>query len=143
MKEYENEGNVAFTARAKKKNFGGPKNKGITLVAQKTKEEQGPKGRKVNVTHVTRLATMSENALSRRILLMMMRTSTGGMAIKGTTSSKERGRLPLVAMEIGNLSKGQEIPSMRNLMLLMIKEMNSFLYLPSLLHLHPTLWMSG
>ena len=28
MKEYENEGNVAFTARAKKKKFGGPRNKG-------------------------------------------------------------------------------------------------------------------
>ena len=36
-----------------------------------------------------------------------------------------------------------EISGMRNKMLLMIKEMNSLLYLPSLLHLHPTLWMSG
>ena len=71
-----------------------------------------------------------------------MTTTTGGMTIKGTPGSKERGRLPL-AMEMGNLSKGQEIPGMRNLMLLMIKEMNSFLYLPSLLHLHPTPWMSG
>ena len=28
MKEYENEGNVAFAAHSRKKNFGGPKNKG-------------------------------------------------------------------------------------------------------------------
>ena len=112
------------------------------LVVQGTKEEQGPKGRKANVTHVTRSATMLENALSRRILLMMMTTTTaGGMAIKGTTGSKERGRLPLV--EMGNLTKGREIPGMRNLMLLMTNEMNSFLYLPSLLHLHLTLWMSS
>ena len=91
-----------------------------TLVVQGTKEEQGPKGRKENVTHVTRLATMLENALSRNTLLMMMiTTTTEGMAIKGTTGSKERGRLPLV--EMGNLTKGQEIPSMRNQMLLMIK----------------------
>ena len=88
------------------------------------------------------LSDILENALSRRILpMMMITTTTGGMAIKGTTSSKERGRLPLAKM--GNLSKGREIPGMRNLMLLMIKEMNSFLYLPSLLHLHPTLWMSS
>ena len=107
-------------------------------------EEQGPKERKEDVTHVTRPTTMLENALIRRILLWMMKTTTiGGMAIKGTIGSMERGRLPLVAMGMGNLSKGIEIPGMRNLMLLMIKEMNSFLYLPSLLHLHPTLGMSG
>ena len=28
MKKYENEGNVAFAAHTKKKNFGGPRNKG-------------------------------------------------------------------------------------------------------------------
>ena len=113
-----------------------------TMVVRGTKEEQGPRERKANVTHVTRPATMLENALSRRILLMMMiTTTTGGIEIKGTTGSKERGSLPLV--EMGNLTKGREIPGMRNQMLLMIKEMNSFLYLPSLLHLHMTLWISS
>ena len=111
------------------------------LVVRGTKEKQGPKGRKVNITRVTRPATMLENDLLRRILLMMMtKTTTGGMEIKGTIGSRERGRIPLV--EMINLSKGQEILDMRNQMLL-IKEMNSFFYLPSLLHLHPTLWMCG
>ena len=83
------------------------------MVVRGTKEEQGPRERKENVTHVTRLATMLENSLSRRILLMMMMTTTtGGMEIKGTTGSKGRGRLPLV--EIRNLTKGSEIPGMRN-----------------------------
>ena len=84
---------------------------------------------------------MLENVLSRRILpMVMITTTTRGMAIKGTTGSREKGRLP--PAEMINLSKGQETPGMRNQMLL-IKEMNTFLYLPSLLHLHPTLWMSG
>ena len=106
MMEYENEGNDAFTARAKKKNNGGLRNQGRARA-------QGKKGR---VTHVTRPTTMLENVVIRRILLGMMTTTTttGRMAIKGTTGSKERGRLPLVAMEMGNLSKGQEIPGMRN-----------------------------
>ena len=61
-----------------------------TLVVQGTKEEQGPRERKENVTCVTRPTTMIENVLSRRILPMMMTTTTtGGMAIKGTTGSKE------------------------------------------------------
>ena len=112
-----------------------------TLVVQGAKEEQGPKERRASVTLVIGQVTMLENALSRRILPMVMTTTTtGGMAIKGTTSSRERGRLPPAKMI--NLSKGQEILGMRNQMLL-IKEMNTFLYLPSLLHLHPTLWMSG
>ena len=106
-------------------------------------EAQGLKERKEDVTHVKRLATMLENALIEGILpgMMMTTTTTGGMAIKGTTGSKGRGRHPLV--EMGNLSKGQEIPGMRNQMLLMIRKMNSFLYLPSLSHLQLTLWMSG
>ena len=111
-----------------------------TLVVQRTKEEQGHKERRASVTLVIGQVTMLENVLSRRILPMVMTTTTGGMEIKGTTGSRERGRLP--PAEMINLSKGQEIPSMRNQMLL-IKEMNSFFYLPSLLHLHPTLWMSG
>ena len=62
---------------------------------------------------------MLENALSRRILPMMMTTTTTrGMTIKGAIGSRGRERLPPV--EMGNLSKGQEILGMRNLMLLMI-----------------------
>ena len=112
-----------------------------TLVVQGTKEEQGPKERKASVTLVTSQVTMLENSLSRRILPMTMTTTTtGGMEINGTTGSRGRGRL--TPAEMVNLSKGREIPGMRNQMLL-IKEMNSFLYLSSLLHLHPTLWMFG
>ena len=77
-----------------------------TMVVRGTMEEQGPKERKEDVTHVTRLATMLENALIEGILTGMMTTTTRGMEIKGTTNSKERGRLPLVAMGVGNLSKG-------------------------------------
>ena len=111
MKQYENEGNVAFTAHAKKKNFGGLRNKGRAGA-------QGKKG-KCYTFHKT-----GHYARVRRILLGMMTTTiTGGMEIKGTTRSKERGRIPLV--EMGNLTKGREIPGMRNQMLLMIKEMNS------------------
>ena len=55
-----------------------------TLVVQGTKEEQGPKERRASVTLVTSQVTMLENALSRRILPMMMTTrTTRGMAIKG------------------------------------------------------------
>ena len=114
-----------------------------TMVVRGTMEEQEPKEGKEDVSHVTRPTTMLENALIKRILLgMMTTTTTEGMTIKGTTGSKERGRLPLVIMEMGNLSKGQEIVGMRNLMLLMIRKTNSFFCLPSLLHLHPTPWMS-
>ena len=60
MKEYENEGNVAFAAHSRKKNFGGPRNK----------EVQGPNEKKASVTLVTSQVTMLENALSRRILLI-------------------------------------------------------------------------
>ena len=99
MKEYENEGNDAFTAHTKKKNFGGPR----------TKEKQGPKERKASVTLVTSQVTMLENALSRRILPMMMTTTTTrGIAIKGTTgaTTKERGILPLLDMVMVDLPKG-------------------------------------
>ena len=61
---------------------------------------------------------------------------------KGTTCSKERGRLPLIEVEMGNLSRDKRIPGMMNLMLL-IGKMNIFLYLPSLLHLLPTPWTIG
>ena len=112
-----------------------------TLVVQRSNEQQRHKERRASVTLVIGQVTMLENVLSRRILLMIMTTTTtGGMAIKGTTGSRGRGRLPLE--EMVNLSKGRDIPGMRD-QLLLIKEMDSFLYLPSLLYLHPTLWMSG
>ena len=76
-----------------------------TLVVQRTKEEQGPKERRETVTLVIGQFTMLENALSRRILPMVMTTTTGGMKIKGTTGSREKGRLP--PAEMINLSKGQ------------------------------------
>ena len=76
-----------------------------TLVVQRTKEEQGPKERRASVSIVVGLVTMLENVLSRRIFPMVMTTTTTrGMAIKGTTGSRERGRLP--PTEMSNLSKG-------------------------------------
>ena len=112
-----------------------------TLVVLRTKEEQGLKKRRVSVSLAIGLVTMLENVPSRRILpIVMITTTTGGMGIEETTDLKERGRLPLV--ETINLLKGLETPGMRSLMLL-IKEMSIFLYLLSLLHLRPTLWMSG
>ena len=112
-----------------------------TLVVLRTKEEQGPKERRASVSLVIGLVTMLENVPSRRILpIVMTTTTTEGMEIKETTDPKERGRLPLA--ETINLLKGLETPGMRSLMLL-IKEMNIFLYLRSLLHLRPTLGMFG
>ena len=84
---------------------------------------------------------MLENVLSKGILpIVMTTTTTEGMEIKGTTGSKEREKLPLA--EIINRLKGQRTPGMKSQMLL-IKEMNTFLYLLSLLHPRLTLWMSG
>ena len=112
-----------------------------TLVVLRTKEELGPKERRESVTLVIGLVTMLENVLSRRILpLVMTTTTTEGMEIKETLGPKERGRLPLA--DRINLSKGLETPGMRSQMLL-IKEMNTFLYLPSQLHPRLTLWMSS
>ena len=67
---------------------------------------------------------------------MMTTTTREGMA--GTTGSKEKGRLPLIVVEMANLSRGQEILGTMSLMLLIKREMNLLLYLPSLLHLHLT-----
>ena len=103
----------------------------------------------VDVIIVTSLVTMLESAPIKGTLPEMMTTTTtttsGGMEIKETTSSKERGRLPLIEMEMEmvNLSRGQETPGMMNLMLLITREMNIFLYLPSLLHLLLTPWITG
>ena len=96
--------------------------RGTMLVQEiKTMEEQVPKKEKKDVTLVTGLVTMQESALIEGTLPDMMTTTTsGGMEIKGTTGSKERGRLPLIEMEMVmlNLSKGQGTPGMMNLMLL-------------------------
>ena len=115
----------------------------------KTMVERGPKEGREDVTLVTSLVTMQENAQIKGTLPDIITTTTiktsEGMEIKGTTSSKERGRLPLIEMEmeIVNLSRGQGTPGMMNPMLLIIREMNIFLYLPSLLHLLSTPWITG
>ena len=78
-----------------------------TMVAReiKTMVERGPKEGREDVTFVTRLVTMQESALIEGTLLGMMTTTTReGMA--GTTGSKEKGRLPLIVVEMGNLSRG-------------------------------------
>ena len=106
-----------------------------------TMVERGPNEGREDVTLVTRLVTMQESALIEGTLPRMMTTTREGMA--GTTGSKEKGRLPLIIVEIGNLSRGQEIPGTMSLMLLIIREMILFLYVPSLLHLHPSPWMYG
>ena len=108
-----------------------------------TMEERVPTDQKNDVTLVTSLVTMQESAPIEGTLLEMMTTTTsGGMEIKGTTGSKERRRLPPIKVEMGNLSRGQGIPGMMNLMLL-IGKMNILLYLPSLLHLFPICWIIG
>ena len=113
-----------------------------TLVVQRTKEEQGPKKKKrASVSLVIGQVIMLENVLSKGILpIVMTTTTTEGMEIKGTTGSKEREKLS--PAEIINRLKGQRTPGMKSQMLL-IKEMNTFLYLLSLLHPRLTLWMSG
>ena len=74
----------------------------------KAMEERRPKEGREDVTPVTSLVTMQESALIEGTLPGMMTTKTpGGMAIKGTIGSKEKGRLPLIVVEIGNLSRGQ------------------------------------
>ena len=138
MMEYASNGNgsdpTAFAAHAKKKKHDGPRNQ--------NHGRAGPKGRKGRYYTCNRQVTMQESALIEGTLPGMMTTTTReGMV--GTTGSKEKGRLPLIVVEMGNLSRGQEIPDTMSLMLLIIREMNLFLYLPSLLHLLPTPWMSS
>ena len=107
-------------------------------------EKRGPKEGREDVTLVTSLVTMQESALIEGTLPWMMTTiNPRGMEIKGLTCSKEKGRLPLIIVEMGNLSRGQGIPGTMSPMLLIIRKMNIFLYLPSLVHLHPTPWMSS
>ena len=110
-------------------------------MVQRTKEEQGPKERRASVSLVIDQVIMLENVLSRRILpIVMTTTTTGGMEMKETIGPNERERLPLA--EIINLSKGLETLGIR-IQMFLIKEMNTLLYLPSLLHPRLTLWMSG
>ena len=118
--------------------------RGTMLVREiKIMEERVPKEETEDVTLVTNLVTMQESAPIKGTLPKMMTTTTtitSGGVIKETISSKERGRLPLIKieMEMVNLSSGQEIQSMINPTLLIIREMNIFLYMPSLMHLLPT-----
>ena len=86
-------------------------------------EEQVPKEEREDITTVTSLVTMQENATIKGTIPNMMNTTAiktlEGMQIKGTIGSKERGRLPLIEMEmeIVNLSRGQGTPGMINKML--------------------------
>ena len=81
--------------------------RGIMLVREiKIMEDWDSKEGREHVTIVTRLVTMQESALIKGTLLGMMTTTTpGGMAIKGTTSSKEKGRLPLIVVEMGTFQE--------------------------------------
>jgi len=70
----------------------------------------------------TSLASSLESALTRRILQEMMTTITTTsrvMEIKGTTGSttKERGMLLLLEMEMVVLPRSRETPDMKKLML--------------------------
>ena len=70
-----------------------------TLVVRRIRDKQGPKERRASVSLVIGLVTMLENVLSRRILpIVMTTTTTKVMAIKGTTGSREKGRLPPAEM---------------------------------------------
>ena len=75
-------------------------------------EEWVPKEEREDVTIETSLVNMQENAPIKWTLPDMMTTTiiktSEGMEIKGTTGSKERGRLPMIEVEMANLSKVQE-----------------------------------
>ena len=81
------------------------------------------KEEKEDASIATGLTTMLESVFTRRILQGMMTTTTitimKAMAIKRTRSSttKERGILPLLDMEMVILPKGRETLGMRKLML--------------------------
>ena len=102
--------------------------KGRTMLAQRNKVKEDRDSKKEASKYasiVTGLATMLESVLIKRILHEMMTTTTTTapiskpMSIKGITGSttKERGMLPLLDMEMVNLPKGRETTGMRKLML--------------------------
>ena len=78
---------------------------------------------RVDASIVTCLATMLGSVLIEGIHLGMMTTNTATILeateIKGMAGSttKEKGMLPLLNMEMVDLPKDQETPSMMNLML--------------------------
>ena len=78
---------------------------------------------------------MQENVPIKGTLPDMMTTkkieTSEGMEIKGTTGSKERGRLLLIEMEMEmvNLSRGHATPSMMNTMLCTINTIFSLPYI--------------
>ena len=102
-----------------------------------------------DASFVTSLATILGSVVIEGIHLKMMTTTTttisGATTIKGMTNSttKEKGMLPLLNMEMVDLPKDQENLGMMNLMLLITNKKNCILYLPFLLHLLCTLWEIG
>ena len=132
---------TAFSAHAKKKNNPGSK--------KQCQRRLGFKNGREDASSATSLATMLGSVLIEGIHLMMMTTTattiSGATTIKGMVGSttKEKGILPLLNMEMVALSKDQEIPSLMNLKLLITSKKNFILYLPSLLPLLRTPWEIG
>ena len=65
---------------------------------------------------------------------MMTTTTSREMEIKGTTGLKEKGRLPLIKVEMGNLSRIQGIQGMIIMQLLLNR--NIFLFILFVVSLH-------
>lgn len=96
---------------------------------------------RVDASFVTGLDTMLGSVLIEWIHLGMVTTTTatilGATSIKGMASSttKEKGMLPLLNLEMADLPKYQENIGMINLILYITIKKIFILYLPSLLPL--------
>ena len=91
-------------------------------IKDKGSSRDSKKEEKEDALILTGLATSLESVRTRNILQEMMTTITTTsreMAIKGTTGSttKERGMLPLLEMEMVVLPRSRETPGMKKLML--------------------------
>ena len=95
MKEYENEGNAAYAAHSKKKNFGGPKNKGRAGA----QEKKGKCYTCHRPSHYARECPFKKDSPDGDDNNNNRRNGN-----QGTTGSRGRGRLP--PAEMVNLSKG-------------------------------------
>ena len=133
MMEYENEGNAAFTARAKKKNNGG----------QRTHGRAGDQGKKGRCYTCNKTGHYARECPNRRDSHWDDDNKNKKNGNQRNNRFKGKRKAPSGHNGNGQPFKRSRNPSMRNLILLMIRKINSFLYQPSLLHLHPTLWMFG